>query len=222
MFLSMTVETLPPTKGELARRRILDAALRLFRRKGYAATRIEDICAEAGLTKGGFFHHFTGKEDLAVASAEHWSAVTGGFFEGAPYHAHADPYDRVLGYIDFRKAILEGGTDEFTCLAGTLAQEAHLTSPAIRDAAGASIFGHAGTLVADIAAAKAARCPEADWSPESLAQFTQAALQGAFILAKAAGGPEIARDMVDHLKSYVVLLFNEKTRGSEPWNRPST
>lgn len=200
-----------PTKGELARRRILDAALKVIRQKGYAATRVEDVCAEAGLTKGGFFHHFAGKEDLAVAAAEHWSAMTGGFFAGAPYHAHADPYDRVLGYIDFRKAILQGSTDEFTCLAGTLAQEAHLTSPAIRDAAGAAIFDHASTLVADIAAAKAARCPDAEWTPESLAQFTQAALQGAFVLAKAKGGPEIARDMVDHLRRYVVLLFNEKS-----------
>lgn len=136
----MPTATLSPSKGEAARRRILDVALKLFRQKGYAATRVEDVCAEAGLTKGGFFHHFAGKEDLAVASAEHWSAVTGGFFAGAPYHAHADPYDRLLGYIDFRKAILQGGTDEFTCLAGTLAQEAHLSSPAIRDAAGASIL----------------------------------------------------------------------------------
>ncbi len=198
-------------KGEAARRRILDAAMTVIRRKGYAATRVEDVCAEAGLTKGGFFHHFSGKEDLAVAAALHWSAVTGGLFEGAPYHAHADPYDRVLGYIEFRKAIIQGATDEFTCLAGTLAQEAHLTSPAIRAAAGASIFGHAATLVADIALARAARCPQADWTPESLAQFTQAALQGAFILAKASGGPQIARDMVDHLKRYVVLLFNGKT-----------
>lgn len=198
-------------KGEAARRRILDAAMTVIRRKGYAATRVEDICAEAGLTKGGFFHHFSGKEDLAVAAALHWSAVTGGLFEGAPYHAHADPYDRVLGYIEFRKAIIQGATDEFTCLAGTLVQEAHLTSPAIRDAAGASIFSHAGTLVADIEAARAARCPDADWTAASLAQFTQAALQGAFILAKASGGPQIARDMVDHLKRYVVLLFNGKT-----------
>lgn len=200
-----------PSKGEAARRRILDATLKIVRQKGYAATRVEDVCAEAGLTKGGFFHHFSGKGDLAIAAAEHWSAMTGGLFASAPYHAPVDPYDRVLAYIEFRKALIAGDTDAFTCFAGTLAQETHLTSPAIRDAAGASIFGHAGSLVPDIAAAKAARCPDADWTPESLAQFTQAALQGAFILAKARGGPEIARDMVDHLRRYVVLLFNEKT-----------
>ena len=48
---------------------------------------------------------------------------------------------------------------------------------------------------------------DADWTPESLAQFTQAALQGAFMLAKAKGGPTIAADSIDHLIRYLDLLF---------------
>lgn len=192
---------------EETRRKLLDTGFTLIREKGYAATRVDDICAAAGVTKGGFFHHFPSKEDWAAAVAAHWGEVTSALFADAPYHAPDDPLDRVLGYVDFRRMILEGSTAEFTCVAGTLVQEIHLESPSIRTAAGGAIFGHAETLVADIAAAKAARCPEADWSPESLAAFTQAALQGAFILAKAQGGPEAARDMVDHLRRYVELLF---------------
>ena len=41
----------------------------------------------------------------------------------------------------------------------------------------------------------------------SLALHTQAVLQGAFILAKANGGPEIAAESVDHLIRYLELLF---------------
>ena len=52
--------------------KLLDAALGVIRAKGYSATRIEDICEAAGLTKGSFFHHFKGKEELALAAAEHW------------------------------------------------------------------------------------------------------------------------------------------------------
>ena len=44
-------------------------------------------------------------------------------------------------------------------------------------------------------------------SPRSLALHTQAALQGAFILAKAKGGPAAAADTVAHLKRYFRLLF---------------
>jgi TetR/AcrR family transcriptional repressor of nem operon len=190
-----------------ARTRILDAAMTVIRQKGYAATRLDDICAAAGVTKGAFFHHFASKEALGVAAAQHWSLMTGTLFEDAPYHDHADALDRVLAYIGFRRAILQGTTGEFTCLVGTLAQETHISSPAIARAARASIFGHAATLEPDITEAKAQHCPDADWTPESLALFTQATLQGAFIMAKADGGPDVARQMVDHLDRYVRLLF---------------
>src|SRR5215475_8080092 len=54
--------------------RLLDATLKVVRAKGYSATRIEDVCAEAGLTKGSFFHHFKSKEDLMLAAVAHWDA----------------------------------------------------------------------------------------------------------------------------------------------------
>jgi TetR/AcrR family transcriptional repressor of nem operon len=50
------------------------------------------------------------------------------------------------------------------------------------------------------------------WSAESLALHTQAVLQGAFILAKAKGGPEIAAASIDHLRRYIELLFQPATR----------
>lgn len=46
------------------RARIVDSAHRLFNRRGFAAVSIDDIMAEAGLTRGGFYNHFKAKEDL--------------------------------------------------------------------------------------------------------------------------------------------------------------
>jgi TetR/AcrR family transcriptional repressor of nem operon len=83
--------------------KLLDAALLVIRAKGYSATRIEDICETAGLTKGSFFHHFDSKEALALAAANYWIEGTSAMFAAAPYHAHADPLDRLLAYVDFRK-----------------------------------------------------------------------------------------------------------------------
>ncbi len=193
--------------------RLLNAAFAVIREKGYSAMRVEDICEAAGVTKGGFFHHFKSKEDLAVSAAKHWSEVTGQFFAAAPYHQYTDPLDRVLGYIDFRKAILRGSLPEFTCLAGTMVQEAYATHPAIREACDASISGHAAEVAKDIAAAKQLHAPDAAWTPESLALHTQAVIQGAFILAKAKQGPEIAADTIEHLKRYIELLFNRDSKG---------
>ena len=113
----------------------------------------------------------------------------------------------MLGYIDFRRAILQGAVPEFTCLVGTLLQETYDSHPAIRDACDRCISAHAKTLEADIAAAMAARGVAADWTAASLALHTQAVLQGAFILAKAKGGPAVAADSVEHLRRYIEMLF---------------
>ena len=199
-----------PERGN-ARGRLLEAARSVIRRQGFGTTTIDQMCAEAGVTKGAFFHHFKNKEALGVAAAEFWSETTGTFFEQAPYHDHDDPLDRVLAYVDFRKTIIDGDPAEFTCLVGTMVQETFGSSPAIRDACAASIFGHAATLEPDIAAAMEARQIDADWTAASLAKHTQAVLQGAFILAKATGNRDIALDSVDHLKRYIHFLFLQPT-----------
>lgn len=190
-----------------ARSKLLDAAMSVIRTKGYSATTVEELCAAAGVTKGAFFHHFKSKDALGVAAVEHWSEMTGTVFANAPYHDHADPLDRVLGYAAFRKSLLTGGVPDFTCFAGTMVQEAYESVPAIRKACDRSISEHARTLEADIEAAMHARGMSPDWTAKSLALHTQAVLQGAFILAKAKGSADAAADSIDHLIRYLELLF---------------
>lgn len=201
-------------KASPARSRLLDAALKLFRARGYTATTVDELCAEAGVTKGAFFHHFTNKEALGVAAAEHWGASTSELFAAAPYHQPADPLQRLLAYIDFRKALLRGTPAEFCCYAGTVVQEMYQASPALRDACAASIHHHAGTLEGDIAAACAQYRLAPEWTPRSLALYTQAVLQGAFVLAKASGEVEVAEQSCDHLKRYFELLFQSAPKQS--------
>lgn len=190
-----------------SRTRLLDAALQVIRTKGYTATTVDEICQAAGVTKGSFFHHFKGKEDLAIQATRHWSDVTGAAFAAADYHHLPDPRDRVLGYIDLRAVMLAGELPDFTCLLGTMVQETFTTHPAIRDACNAGIDGHAHTVAVDIAEAQALYVPDAAWDAQELALYTQAALQGAFVLAKAQGGAHIASVCVAHLRAYVQALL---------------
>ena len=66
-----------PRPAEPTRKRILEGAYKLFRRRGYSRVTMDDIAAEARLTKRTLYHHFTSKDQLlaAVLSAQHELAL---------------------------------------------------------------------------------------------------------------------------------------------------
>jgi TetR/AcrR family transcriptional repressor of nem operon len=190
-----------------ARTALLDATLSLVRKQGWAATSIDQLCQRVGLTKGAFFHHFASKDQLGVAAAHHWDTVTAPLFANAAYHRHADPLDRIFGYIDFRASIADGPLEEFTCFVGTTVQETFATSDGIRAACGATINAHAERLALDFRAALEKYPPVTPVTAESLARYTQSVLQGGFVLAKAQGDRAPLLDALAHLQRYLALLF---------------
>ena len=54
------------------RRKLLDAAKRVFAQDGFEAARLEDIASGAGYTRGAFYAHFDSKEDIFFALFEEW------------------------------------------------------------------------------------------------------------------------------------------------------
>jgi TetR/AcrR family transcriptional regulator, transcriptional repressor for nem operon len=205
---------------ENSRTRLLTATIDLVRANGYAATRVDDVCAAAGVTKGSFFHHFATKGDLAIAAAGHWDDRASRLFTRAPYLSLPKALDRLLGYVRFRKELLAGEIWEWSCYAGTTIQETHETYPAIRDACAQSITHHVAMLRAMIDDVLREQ-PVADLGAESLAIHIQAVLQGAFIMAKAKQDVAAARDSVEHLHRYVELLFGRSTTDRKRRKNPS-
>lgn len=59
-------------RSEETRTRIMDAAVKLFSTRGFAAASVDDICAEAGISKGAFYHHFESKQALFLALLDGW------------------------------------------------------------------------------------------------------------------------------------------------------
>jgi TetR/AcrR family transcriptional regulator, transcriptional repressor for nem operon len=202
----VTEEKTRVPRGE-ARARLIAAARDLVRHKGFAATSVDDVCAAAGVTKGAFFHHFPSKEALGVALVDDWTATTGAMFAAHPYHTLPDPLDRVFGYLDVRRQILDQPIPEFSCVAGTTVQEVHESSPPIRDAAAKSVRSGVEHVRAHLAEALVAH-PVPGVTAEGLARQFQIAVQGGIILAKALDDPTPAREAFDHLERYLRLLFD--------------
>ena len=69
-------QAVPPSRQQArtqaTRRKLLDAAEKIFARDGFEAARLEDIASLAGYTRGAFYANFDGKEDIFFALLEHW------------------------------------------------------------------------------------------------------------------------------------------------------
>jgi AcrR family transcriptional regulator len=72
-------------------RELLEAALRVFAARGYRNTRIEEVAAEAGVTKGAVYHYFANKEELLLRALEQYQERVFGRMKEAlrPEHGSA-------------------------------------------------------------------------------------------------------------------------------------
>jgi TetR/AcrR family transcriptional repressor of nem operon len=196
---------IPPRRGA-GRARILEAAVDLVRRRGFAATSVDDLCAAAGVTKGAFFHHFASKEALGVALLRHWAETTGARFAAHPFNTAPDPLERVFGYLALRRSLVGEDIAAFSCVAGTTVQEAFETSPALRAASGDVVRSGLAHVERHLAEALEAH-PVAGVTAASLALMVQVAVQGGIVVAKALDDPGAARTALDHAEACLRLLF---------------
>jgi TetR/AcrR family transcriptional regulator, transcriptional repressor for nem operon len=206
----MPTAVLPETK-----RKLVDAGVNLMRARGYNATTVDEICADAGVTKGGFFHYFKSKDDLAKAAVTQFFEDRVKNYEQAPFRKLADPLDRVFGRLDYVKEAT-GGSARVTkgCLIGVFTQELAFTNSAIRDICQGFFSRMARDFSQDLAEAKAAHASAANFAPKALAQFYISIVQGSLMLAKSAGNNEVFHNNIEQFRGHLKYLFG--LTGTEP------
>jgi AcrR family transcriptional regulator len=59
-------------RSEETRTKIMEAAVKLFSKRGYNKASVDEICEEAGISKGAFYHHFKSKQALFLALLDGW------------------------------------------------------------------------------------------------------------------------------------------------------
>jgi TetR/AcrR family transcriptional regulator, transcriptional repressor for nem operon len=203
MKLTNQTSELPETK-----RKLLDAGVSLMRQQGYNATTVDDICFAAGVTKGGFFHYFKSKEEVARAAVERFREVKAQNFQDAPFRKLADPLARVYGRLDFAKEST-GGDKHLTkgCLLGMFAQELSFTHPKLRSICQESFARMASDFEKDLADAKSLHASKADFDPKNVAMLYVTIIQGSLILAKAAETNAVLHENIEQFRRYLQGLF---------------
>jgi AcrR family transcriptional regulator len=59
-------------RSEETRARILEASVKQFSVNGFNKASVDDICEQAGISKGAFYHHFKTKQDVFLALLDGW------------------------------------------------------------------------------------------------------------------------------------------------------
>ena len=62
-------------RSEETKAKILESSVKLFSSKGFNAASVDDICSEAGISKGAFYHHFESKQALFLALLDGWLKI---------------------------------------------------------------------------------------------------------------------------------------------------
>ncbi len=206
---------MPETK-----RKLVDAGVLLMRTKGFNATTVDDICSEATVTKGAFFHYFKSKDEIAQAAIQRFGEGRLRAAEDAPFRKFADPLDRVYGRLDFVKEYYSNAANLTKgCLIGTFAQELSFTHPELRSACQERFARIARDFEEDLAAAKAAHAPQATFDPKKVAQLYLSICQGSFMLVKAAESNTILVENLDQFRGYLQALFGAAQKSPETSHR---
>jgi TetR/AcrR family transcriptional repressor of nem operon len=81
-----------------AKDRLLDAAIKLVWRNSFGAVSVEDICHEAGVKKGSFYHFFPGKNELVAAAFRHFWETNRPTYDRI-FSSSVQPTDRLRAFF---------------------------------------------------------------------------------------------------------------------------
>lgn len=188
---------------------MLDAGQTLMLVRGFAATTVDDICTEAGLTKGSFFHYFKSKEDFGEAALAHYW-TSGQEMLQARFDKVDDPLRRLHAYLDLMIALARDPDVPTSCLFGNFSQEVAPTNERLRVACSKGFAGWADQIARDLDEAKRLHPPAAPFDSVGLAEYFIAIYEGSLILAKAKGDAKVLEDNVEHFRRYVGAVFGEE------------
>jgi TetR/AcrR family transcriptional regulator, transcriptional repressor for nem operon len=193
------------------RRKLVEAAIRLVLCQGYAATTVDEICDEAGVTKGSFFHHFDSKEAIGQAALDAWGDIGTAIYSPSWSDSSLDPLEQLYKHLDIMSEIAVRPGDSTSCVVGMMSQEMSAMHPGFREVC----RGHLNTwnerVTKMLADAKKIHPPKVDFDPESVAWMLNSLWQGSMLVAKTRKSPEMIVSNIEQGRAYIDHLFGRNS-----------
>lgn len=197
--------------GRATRGRIMDAAEALVLDRGFAGTTVDDILDAAEVTKGAFFHHFPSKHALAAALLDRYVALDLEHLDRTMARAEAlssDPLQQLLLFLGLYRELFDDLEAPYPgCLMASYTYEAGLFGDDVQSVIAANVQAWHDRIRAKLDEVVAVHPPIAAVDLDSLADMVTVVVEGAFIVSRVLDDPGGTRDQLDHLRTYVELLF---------------
>jgi TetR/AcrR family transcriptional repressor of nem operon len=167
------------------RERIVEAAARLFRERGFDGIGVADLMKRAGLTHGGFYGHFSSKEDLIAEASAH--AMTRSLAGWSRFGESGDPLSALAGaYLSAKHRDNPGAG----CLLAALGSDASRQGPPVRSAISNHVRSAVDFLLKLVPGKSGA-------ARRQKAIGTYATLVGAMVMARAVDDRSLSQEILD-------------------------
>jgi TetR/AcrR family transcriptional repressor of nem operon len=192
------------------REKLVTATVRLILKQGFAATTVDQICAEAEVTKGSFFHHFENKEAIGKAAVSWWGDFGTALYAEAWKDEGLDPLEQVHRMLDIMSGFTERPDEVCTCVVGMLSQELAQSHPAMRAECERQLDVWTSNVAKMLRAAKDKHRPATDFDPVDIGWFLNSLWQGSMLIGKTREKPGMIRRNLQLARAYVDGLFGIK------------
>lgn len=190
------------------RQRLVSATKNLVLQQGFTGTGVDQICADAGVTKGAFFHHFKSKDEIGKAALADWADFGMNLYAAAKAEPAAYPLDHVHRFIDIMVGFVENTPTSVTCVVGIMSQELANANPGLREACSVYLADWTDFARELLDEAKAMQRPSVDFDSDDVAWFLNSLWQGSMLVAKTRRDPQITVRNLKRVRAHIDFLFS--------------
>ena len=194
------------------KQKLVDATVRLILKQGFSATTVDQICADAGLTKGSFFHYFENKEAAGREALDWWGRMGTALYADAWKDTGVAPLDQLHRFFDIMIGFARNPNGPCTCVVGMLSQEMAVSHPAIREVCCGHLTDWTDNVAKMLAAAKKAHPTKLKFDPKQVAWFLNSVWQGSMLIGKTRQTPEMIVSNLQMARAYVDGMFGLPTK----------
>jgi TetR/AcrR family transcriptional repressor of nem operon len=195
------------SRSAISREKILEGAEQLILARGFSAMTVDAVCASAGITKGGFFHHFQNKEALGEAViAKFWNDAEERQITAA-YRNQTDPVKYLEGYLDNAIELYKDPKLQRGCLLAIYTMELGESNAALFSCASQYFNTWRTEFMAMLERACASKSPALDF--QSWGDLYISTLEGSLLLAKANNDPRAITRALTLYKSMLMTSLKQ-------------